>query len=168
MRKIVHLFVAAAPIIFKSAVMGGILFSSFEKLEGHMHDKCGGRNGDETDSKRVLLPTGIALLAGSASGCLHGLSYSTWETVGSQLLRSKGHSSNSNPRPRNHLLGTMVSHSLVHGVLFGTYEFTKRCCLSLVGLHADRDVSRVEGSQCVYIPLYVCMCANFFIGLVDI
>lgn len=170
LHRLVHLSVQAAPAIVKSAVMGGILFSSFENLEEYFYQQwkshhifsdssSGGGGMKEDEELRVLFPTVFALGAGGASGCLHGISYTSWDAIGTKFKQSKYFSTptaataassaaslSANMLPfRSLLVGTMLSHALVHGALFGSYELAKRSSLVLIGLNTERDTSRVEG-----------------------
>ena len=145
--------VKAAPAIIKSAVMGGVLFSSFETMNEFFYQQWshyrGGEGGGGGDSQ-VVFPTLFALTAGGGSGCLHGLSYTLWDHIGIKLFESKNikyvDKINAKVSFRNLLSGTMLSHTLVHGALFGSYEATKRSSLALIGLHTEHDTSRVEGA----------------------
>lgn len=152
--------------------MGCVLFSSFENLEEYFYQQWsdtpsgdgGGGEGGVNDDIRILFPSLLAMSAGGVSGCVHGFSYTAWDAVGSHLFQPPSHINTSVASPvslhvhhttikkeatsasfRKILSGTMLSHTLVHGALFGSYELTKRSALVLIGLNTERDTSRVEG-----------------------
>ena len=141
--------------------MGGILFSSFEALEDDLYQWWSGDTNSSHSSHsvgediRILFPSLLALAAGGTSGSLHGLAYTSWDALGARLfpLKVLPTTIEMEIKPvnvvsfRNILAGTMLSHTFVHGVLFGSYEVVKRSALMLVGLHAERDTSRVEGKD---------------------
>ena len=152
-RRGAHLAALAAPPIVKSAVLGSILFSSFENLERSMYHHWGDIgviddtvcDGNVEDDTRVMLPSLLALAAGAGSGCLHGFAYTLWDSTSTFLT---SHSTNEMPARtfRAVVPGTMLSHTFVHSVLFGSYEVTKRSALVLIGLNTGHDTSRVEGT----------------------
>lgn len=154
-RKWIHLSVQAAPAIVKSAVMGGVLFSCFESLEVVLQDQWRDL-GSGVKESQIGVPSLIALLAGGTSGSVHGVVHTTWDRLGARLFPLPTSTLGAAPSFRSLLCGTAIAHSLVHGLLFGSYEATKRLSLVLIGLNTEHDTSRVEGeSMSIYVPFSV-------------
>ncbi|KAJ1422340.1 hypothetical protein B484DRAFT_452426 [Ochromonadaceae sp. CCMP2298] len=75
----------------------------------------------------ILLPALLAMNGGLAAGGTHGTLYVLWDRVYSTLraVTPKTFGALTPPSAQGSLAGTALSHSLVHGSLFGTYELLK-------------------------------------------
>jgi hypothetical protein len=132
-------------------------------------------SGGMDDDLRVGFPTLLAMVAGGVSGGMHGAAQTLWDHT-ARALSPPDPKSRSGlftattaaatatattvaipaVTARSLLCGTMVSHTLVHGTLFGSYELAKRSSLVLVGINTERDTSRVEGECVVKSPVHSC------------
>jgi hypothetical protein len=145
----------------KSGLLGGILFSMYEEIVSHVHQRqCLSISNHSMDFNELVLTSSLASTsAGLISGGSHGLLHSLWDRSlfsMSTFLKLPAHiyeeiSLHLQPtRPQFFSLGTCLSHSLVHGTLFGSYEFTKRMSLYLMNMnHESENLTMVEGGICV-------------------
>ena len=145
----------------KSGLLGGILFSMYEEIVSHVRQrKCLPLSNQSKDFNELVLASSlVSASAGFISGGSHGLLHSLWDRSlfsMSNFLKFPAHiyeeiSLHLQPtRPQFFCLGTCLSHSLVHGSLFGSYEFTKRMCLYLMNMnHETHHLTMVEGGICI-------------------
>ena len=142
--------------MLKSAILGGILFSIYEGIiqEFESMQLFSIPPDNNTFSlQNIVMPSIYTGLAGSFAGFTHGVLFSAWDrsvtAIPTQWWRTLDMHAPAAART-SYTLGTATSHLLVHGSLFGTYEFTKRSGLYLLGLrHGDEHLSRFQGGLCV-------------------
>jgi hypothetical protein len=149
-RSLFHTSLRAYHGVVKSGVLGGVLFSLYEEIISQVNSKqcLSISNQSKHFDELVLSASLVSTSAGLVSGGSHGILYTLWDrslyTLTSVL---KLPDSLSNGRqPPFFTCGTCLSHSLVHGSLFGGYEFTKRLSLYLMNLsHQSDHLTKVEG-----------------------
>lgn len=152
-----HVSAKAYHGMVKSGILGGILFSLYEEIVSRVHSQqCLPLSNQSKDfNELVWYSSLVSASAGAVSGGSHGILYSLWDrslhSITSYLkLPSQVYEELSlqilTTRPQFFTLGTCVSHTLVHGSLFGTYELTKRTCLYLLNLTHETDhLTKLEG-----------------------
>lgn len=152
-----HTSIKAYHGMVKSGLLGGILFSMYEEIVSHLHQKqCLPISNQSKEFNELVLTSSLASTsAGLLSGGSHGLLHSLWDRSlfsMSTFLKFPAHiyeeiSLHLQPtRPQFFSLGTCLSHSFVHGSLFGSYEFTKRMSLYLMNLNHESDhLTMAEG-----------------------
>jgi hypothetical protein len=158
-RSLFHTSLKAYHGIVKSGILGGVLFSLYEEIISQVNGRhCLSISNESKHFQELVLSSSLlSTSAGLISGGTHGILYTLWDRSlfsMTSYLKLPEHLYNEialhiqphDRRPSFFTCGTCLSHSLVHGSLFGSYEFTKRLSLYLMNLtHESDQLTKVEG-----------------------
>ena len=126
-------------------------------------------------NKLVLYSSFLSLSSGLISGGVHGTLSTTWDYSLFILLKYFKFSTYIKQEITYHIpnknsinfIGTTISHSLIHGSLFGTYEFIKRLSLYLIGLtHQSHHLTLIEGGFSIFLGGFICSIVSDTISVV--
>ena len=170
-----HTILLASRDMLKAGVLGAILFAFYEQVTGFaLEFGILPTDEDYTNLRTfVVSSSSVCAITGGLSGALHGTLNCAWDHTTSEIRKFRQQAHPTLQRifrligvdwnkfvllpaveqvasPRMYTVATALSHSLVHGSLFGCYELTKRLTLYAIGLqHNGEDISRVEGCMCI-------------------
>lgn len=174
---IFHITIMTYHNIIKSGLLGGLVFQLYEDILTQTNqNKCSKISNKSINFNNLVLYSSLySLSAGLLSGSVHGLLYTLWDKSLYILLKYIKLPSNIYneiiyhipPNNSIHILGTTLSHSLVHGSLFGTYEFFKRLCLYLIGLtHESHHLTLIEGGISIFCGGLMCGIVSDTVGTI--